>query len=229
MSSLKEAVVISVGGSLIAPSKISTKFLKAFKTTIKKEIEAGRRFVIIVGGGNTAREYQKAARNLTTLTPVDIDWLGIHATRLNAHLLRTIFHKEAHPVIIKNPNNAPRTRKHIIIAAGWKPGASTDYDAVLIAKTLGIKRMVNLSNIDYVYDKDPKKYKAAKPIKTMKWNKFRQLLPKKWDPGLNAPFDPIAAREAEKLGMEVAIINGNKIERFTSYLKGRLFSGTIIN
>jgi uridylate kinase len=54
------------------------------------------------------------------------------------------------------------------------------------------------------------------------------LLPKEWDPGLNAPFDPIAAEKAESLGLEVTILNGQKIENFRDYLDGRKFDGTVI-
>ena len=173
--------------------------------------------------------HQKAAQAVTKLTSEDIDWLGIHGTRINAHLFRAIFYKEAHPVIITNPKTKiPRT-KSIVIAAGMRPGASTDYRAVLIAKQLGTRRVVNLSNIDYVYTKDPKRYKNAEPIKEMTWSAFRKLLPKKWDPGAHAPFDPIAAKEAQKLNLEVAIINGNKLAELEKYLIGKRFRGTLIN
>jgi uridylate kinase len=230
MSPQKETVIISVGGSLIVPDKISTSFLKKFRALLLEEVENGKQFVIIAGGGKTARNYQHAADALTTLTNEDIDWLGIHATRLNAHLLRAIFHEYAHPVVIKSPDKTPaRSRKKILIAAGWKPGWSTDYVAVKIAEQLNAKKMVNLSNIDYAYDKDPKKYKDAQAIKESSWKDFRALLPKEWDPGLSAPFDPIASKYAQKLGMEVALINGSKLQELKKYLNKESFTGTIIH
>ena len=228
MAKKSDTVVISVGGSLIVPDSIDEKFLKNFKKVILKHTRRGTKFVIITGGGKTCRNYQNAANKVTKLTDNDLDWLGIHTTRLNAHLMRAIFYKEAHPVIVKNPKSNINANAKIIIAAGWKPGWSTDYDAVLIAKNIGATKVVNLSNINYVYTKDPKKYKSAKPIKSINWKDFRKLLPKKWDPGLSAPFDPIAAREAEKIGLEVAIINGKKLGEFEKYLNGKAFSGTVI-
>jgi uridylate kinase len=33
---------------------------------------------------------------------------------------------------------------------------STDFDAVMLAKNFGAKKVINLSNIDYAYDKDHK-------------------------------------------------------------------------
>jgi uridylate kinase len=224
----KETIVMSVGGSLIVPDQIDHAFLASLKKLVLKYIKRGERFVIITGGGRTAREYQKAADELTNLTKEDIDWLGIHATRLNAQLLRAIFYKQAHPVIIKDPTRKITTNKEVIIAAGWKPGWSTDYDAVLLGKNLKARRVINLSNINYVYDKDPRRFPDAKPFKKMSWSEIRAILPKKWDPGLNAPFDPIAAKEAERLKLEVAIINGKKLAEVEKYLDGKPFTGTVI-
>ena len=224
-----ETVIISLGGSLIVPDEIDIAFLKEFKKIILKHTNKEKRFVIITGGGKTCRKYQAAANSITKLTDEDMDWLGIHVTRLNAHLMRSIFHKEAHPRIIKNPTEKMNFRENILIAAGWKPGCSTDFDAILLAKNLDVKKLVNLSNIDYAYDKDPNKFKDAKPIFNTTWKEFRKILPKKWDPGLNSPFDPIASKEAEKLGMEVAILNGKNLENFDKYLSGKEFSGTRIH
>ena len=229
MEHTKERVVVSVGGSLIVPDQIDTDFLKNFHKLIIDKVESGAFFCIIAGGGVTARRYQDAARSVTPLIRNDLDWIGIHATRLNAQLLRNIFVEHAYPHVIKNPTVEIQTNMPIIIAAGWKPGCSTDYDAVLIAKNLGATRLVNLSNIDYVYDSDTKKNKNAKKIEKINWADFRKLIPEEWDPGLSAPFDPIAAKEAEELGLEVAIINGAKLEEFSNYLDGRPFVGTVIS
>lgn len=156
--------VISLGGSLLVPQEIDLSFLKKFKNVIEQEIK-DKKFIIIVGGGKTARNYQQAAKKLVNITNEDLDWLGIHATRLNAHLLLTIFRDKAYYRIIKNPREKVKFKEKILIAAGWKPGFSTDYDAVLLAKTYGTNIIINLTNIDYVYDKDPNKHKDAKPFK----------------------------------------------------------------
>jgi len=226
----QETVVISVGGSLIVPDQIGIPFLKRFKKFVLKQVGAGRRLAIITGGGKTARRYQDAARRVSKLTADDLDWLGLHATRLNGHLLRTIFRDIAHPVIITNPDdvlNVPATAK-LIVAAGYRPGASTDLRAVQIAIHLGAHRLINLSNIDYAYDKDPRKDKNASPIRESDWPSFRRILPKRWSPGLSAPFDPIAARKAQKAGMDVAIINGAKLTQVDRCLSGQRFIGTHI-
>jgi uridylate kinase len=221
-------IVISVGGSLIVPDEIDSKWLRDFKNFIEDYISKGYRFIIITGGGKTARKYQNAAKEITELASDDLDWIGIHSTRLNAHLMRTIFRNFSHPQIIKDPTEKINFKEKILIAAGWKPGCSTDYDAVLLAKNFSVKKVINLSNIDYVYDKDPKKFSHAKLIKDINWKDFRKIVGDKWDPGLNAPFDPIAAKESEKLKLEVAIMNGKNLSNLSDYLENKNFIGTII-
>ena len=225
----RERIVVSVGGSLIVPDAIDTDFLSRFKTLILEKVQRGFTFSIIAGGGKIARRYQSAANMVTPLSRQDLDWIGIHSTRLNGQLLRNIFVGYAHPQVVKNPTIDIDAEEPIIIAAGWQPRCSTDYDAVLIAKNLGSTHLVNLSNIDYVYDSDPRKNPEAKKIEKISWADFRKVIPEEWDPGLSSPFDPIAAKEAEALGLEVAIINGAKIEEFSNYLDGKPFVGTIIS
>lgn len=228
----QETIVISVGGSLIVPGDhIDTHFLSSLRDLIETETANGRRFILIAGGGKTARKYQEAAAEVATLTRDDLDWLGIHATHLNGHLLRTVFRDIAYPIMIKNPDevlDVPEGEK-VIVAAGYRPGCSTDLRAIQIAERVGAKKVINLSNIDYVYTADPKVDPSATKIEDITWAEFRKLIPESWDPGLNAPFDPVAAREAEAKGIEVAAINGTKLVSLTSYLDQRPFTGTRIH
>jgi uridylate kinase len=224
-----ERIVVSVGGSLIVPDQIDVTFLKQFKELILEKVHRRYSFIIIAGGGKTARRYQEAANQVTPLSPQDTDWIGIHSTRLNAQLLRNIFVGYAHVQVVKNPMIEVDADEPILIAAGWQPGRSTDYVATLMAKNLGAKKLVNLSNVDYVFDKDPRTHPHAKPIREISWHDFRALMPSEWDPGLSAPFDPVAAKEAEILGLEVAIINGAKLEEFDNYLDNKSFVGTVIS
>lgn len=231
----KETFIISLGGSLIVPSEeIDWKFLKKFKELIIREINKNKRFVIITGGGQICRTYQKAAGKVTKLTDDDKDWLGVHTTRLNAHLIKTIFREYAHPRINKNPRTKENLKKHfqkgesIMVAAGWRPGWSTDFVATILAERLNAKTVLNLSNISNVYDKDPNKNKDAKKITEISWKNFRKIVGNTWDPGLNMPFDPIASRKAEQLKLEVIIADGKKIKNLENILEGKKFVGTVI-
>ncbi|HLD56960.1 MAG TPA: UMP kinase [archaeon] len=226
MSNQKENVIISLGGSIVVPEKINIEFLMKFKYMILKHLPT-KRFFIIIGGGRTAREYQNAALVVSSVDDEDRDWLGIHATRLNAHLLRTIFKKHAYKRVLKNPTEKPEFEEDILIAAGWKPGFSTDYDAVLIARNYNAKTIINITNAGFVYDKDPRKFPEAKPLTKISWKSFRKLVGNKWSPSLNMPFDPVASRMAEKLKLKV-IITGPDLKNLENILQGRNFTGTII-
>ncbi len=221
--------IISLGGSLIVPDQIDDKFLSGFKKIIEGQVKKGRRFLIITGGGRTARRYAQAARALKALNRTDLDWLGIHSTRLNAHLLRTIFRDRAHARIITNPRRTETAKEPIVIAAGYRPGWSTDYVAVLLAKKFGFKTILNLSNIDYVYDKDPRKYMHAKAYKKISWHEFRKLVGNKWDPGANVPFDPVASKLAHRLRITVVTLNGRQLSNLENFLENKAFKGTIIS
>lgn len=229
----KETVVMSVGGSLIVPDGIDTTFLTNLKNLIHTQASthSGRRFIIIAGGGRTARGYQDAASAVTELTPEDLDWMGIHATRLNGHLLRTVFRDIAHRVVITNPDEVLdlHPSEQVIIAAGYRPGCSTDLRAIQIATRVGATKVINLSNTDYVYTDNPHTNPDAVKIEDITWAEFRKLIPEDWAPGLSAPFDPIAAREAEARGIEVAQINGLKLDALSDYLDNRPFVGTKIH
>jgi len=227
-----ERIIVSLGGSLIVPDGIDWRILKAFREFVMRETDKGRRFVIGAGGGRTARRYIDAAGEVTPVTDEDGDWLGIHSTRLNAHLIRTIFRDLAHPKISTNRNDLDEfsdAEEPILVSGGWHPGSSTDYCAALIAERLGSEHIVNLSNIDYVYDRDPRKYPDARRFEKMTWAEFRGIVGDEWNPGMSSPFDPIASKLAEERGMEVAILSGSDLGNVSRYFAGEPFEGTIIS
>ncbi|PIX62185.1 UMP kinase [Candidatus Uhrbacteria bacterium CG_4_9_14_0_2_um_filter_41_50] len=223
-------IILSIGGSLIVPSgSPDVMFLKALKKFVDAQIKIGNKIVIVSGGGKTARHYIDAASGVQKVVDEDLDWLGIHATRLNGHLLRTIFRKVAHPAVIKDPTKTPRKWKSsVLIAAGWKPGWSTDYVACRIAKRLGVDMVINASNIDYVYDKDPKKFKDAVPVEEMRWKAFQDIVGYTWHPGTSAPFDVVASGFCHRNKMKVAIVNGDDFKNISALVAGRGFRGTIL-
>ncbi len=221
--------VISVGGSLIVTSEgVDVAFLRKFRIFILDQIKKGNRFYLVVGGGTTARNYVSAAQRTTKISDKTRDWLGISATSLNAQLLKTIFGSYAHSQIINNPTRKITTDSKIILASGYKPGWSTDHCAVLLAKSCNIDTVINLSNIDYAYDKDPGKFSDAKKLENISWTEFQKIVGLKWVPGLHAPFDPIASLESAKNKMKVLILNGHNIKNLNDCLAGRKFRGTII-
>jgi len=223
-----QTYILSVGGSLIVPEEVDTEFLKKFRALILEKVKKGDKFVIICGGGKINTRYNEAAQKVTKISDADLDWLGIHVTRLNAQFVRLLFGSLAHREVIINPTKKIKIAKSVVIGAGYKPGWSTDYDAVMIAKVSVAKTVINLSNIDYAYTDDPRTNPEAKPIKNISWKDFRKIVGNVWKPRMNKPFDPIASKLAEKSKIKVIILNGKNIKNLERCLAGKKFEGTVI-
>ncbi|MFH2062732.1 MAG: UMP kinase [bacterium] len=227
--SSSETFVLSLGGSLINPDgRVDDRYLGRFRSLILAQVKLGRKFAIICGGGSLAREYQRASSAVVRLTSRELDLLGIEATRMNGHLVRTVFRDMAHPEMVLNPTLPLRVRHSIVVSAGWKPGCSSDYEAVLLAKKLAASTVINLTNIDYVYDRDPKRHPDARPLKEMGWKEYRKLVGSKWVPGSNLPFDPVASKLAHESGLRVIIADGGRLDNLKKILDGDRFRGTVI-
>ena len=184
-------VVVALGGSIVHPGEIDTKFLKNFKKFLAPFLRSGTRFVLVVGGGALARKFQDAAGIVAKVNDEDKDWIGIHSTRLNAHLLRTIFRDVADPVIIDSQTKIVRPSYPVTIGAGWRPGWSTDYVALKIAADLGVHEAIIAGKPAYVYDKDPK-YPGAKKFTALTWRRYGRLIPKNGSRGCMPPWIPWA-------------------------------------
>jgi uridylate kinase len=232
MVGLEKKIVISLGGSLIVPKAgIDTVFLTQLNAFIRTKLaqDPALQFFLICGGGSTTRSYQKAAREVVGEIPAeDVDWLGIHATRLNGHLLRTIFADIAHPKMLEHYNEIPEVRESVIVGAGWKPGHSTDYCAVQMATNYGASVVLNLSDISQVHDKDPKEFPDARPLERLNWDSLLQITGEVWSPGLNVPFDPEASKLARNSGLTVVLLSGKDFDNLDRFFTGEEFLGTVI-
>ena len=227
--------VLSVGGSIISPDKPDSAFLSKFLTSIKKYFEENpdTGLILVCGGGAPARDYQKAYREVIT-SPEEQDsniqdWIGIKATHINAQLVKAVFGNLCKDEVVTNPTSEDvKFTGRVLVAGGWKPGFSTDTDAVYLAKRFGAKKVINLSNIKKVYTDDPRKNPDAKPIDSISWDDFRKIVGDEWNPGKNAPFDPIASKMAQESGLKVYCADGRNIENTLAILKDEKFEGTVI-
>ena len=222
--------LLTLGGSLLAPKGgPNLSFLLKFKSFIEARLKLNEKFILVVGGGNVAREYIEIAKKIQKTSNYDLDNLGIKATHLNAYLLKSILSKFTHEQIVLDPSKKEEFKKPILIAGGYKPGWSTDYVATVLAKEYSISKIINLSNIDYIYDSDPNLNKRAKKIEKMSWADYRKIIAKKWVPGLKTPFDPVASSLAQRLNIELISINGKKFKNLENLLNQKKFKASIIS
>jgi len=224
--------VISLGGSIVAPEGVDGKFLTDFADLVRGLLEEDkeRRFIFVVGGGGPARAWQNAYKEICkgAVSDEEADWIGIMATRLNAQLVKAVMAEWCFQDVVTDPTLAQPISGRVLVAAGWKPGFSSDNDAVLLAGRFNAKTVINLSNIEKVYTGDPKKDPHAKPLDRISWDDFRAMVGDTWVPGTNVPFDPVASRHAQELGLKVICAAGRNLENLKNIVRGGDFTGTTI-
>jgi uridylate kinase len=224
--------VVSLGGSIVAPDSADGQFLKQCSQLIRGLINEDdeRRFIFVVGGGGPARAWQNAYREVCgdSTRDEEADWIGIMATRLNAQLVKAVMAEWCCQDVVTDPTCAEPLKGKVLVAAGWKPGFSSDNDAVLLAERFNAKIVINLSNIEKVYTADPRKDPSARPLDRISWADFRAMVGDEWVPGKNVPFDPVASRHAEKIGLKVICAAGRDLENLKKIICGGEFTGTTI-
>jgi len=221
-------VVISLGGSLIAPpGGVDIFFLKKFRKLIFDFVKKRYKFVIVCGGGDACRKYQVAAKEVAGLSGKDLDWVGIYVTWLHANFVRGLLGGIAGANIITDPTVKLNWNSKVLVAGGWMPGRSTDFDAVKLAQGLGAGTVINISNVDYVYDRDPK-ITGAKKIEKMNWKDLQKIVGTKWSPGAHVPFDPIATKLGAQLGVVLKFVSGADLLQVSRAIVGDKFKGTIV-
>jgi len=236
-------IVISIGGSLLTKDTsldnpdTYTKNFNRYAKTIKQLYDDGNQLVVVCGGGTSARMFQKIGRHFTKDIEM-LDRLGIIATDLNAYLFIAALEKLesgiVHNVVMKDPNDVrfagfETEWKKIIVCSGWKPGCSTDLDAALQAEAIGAEVVINATNIDGVYTKDPKQFENAKKINRMSYIDFRKIisaLPQ--TPGEYRLFDLKAIDVLQRRKIKLIIIDGNDPEEILRAAGGGEHKGTTI-
>ncbi|MFP3950344.1 MAG: UMP kinase [Candidatus Micrarchaeia archaeon] len=222
------SVVISLGGSMVnGTGNPDIAFLKKFKAILKGKEKIG----IVVGGGKIARDYVNAASNFSK-NQFWGDSLAVQATRLNAALVTRVFSKEACPLVFQDFESAAlaASQHRVVVMGGTIPGITTDTDSVLLAEAIGAKRLINLSNVDGVYDSDPSKNKKAKKFRKMSFSQLLSLAnaSDKRKPGTNFVFDVIACKLAARTKMELHFVGGKNLRDLPKAIKGKAHRGTII-
>lgn len=223
--------ILDLGGSIVAPELIDTDFLRKMRDFLigwLREDEA-RKVILIIGGGAAARKYQQAYKDAEP-SPLEeeLDWIGIMATRLNAQMVKALMGDWCLDPVVTDPTAVNAITGRVLVAAGWKPGWSTDYDAVLLAETFGAGTILNLSNIKKVYTADPKLDPSARPLDAISWEEYQKMCGDTWTPGKNTPFDPVATKKARELKLKVIAADGKNLENLGKIFRDEEFEGTLI-
>jgi uridylate kinase len=195
-----EFKVLSIGGSILVQDTVDTDFIEKLIELLKT---SDNKFILVVGGGKIARLLATANPNLTNDAK---DRIGIATTRANAQLLIENLIASGLDVNKTVLTDTDIEEGHnIYIMGGLTPGRTTDDVATQMAIKHGAKTVINLSNIDGVYNKDPK-LPDANFLPKLSWDNFLSMFDTH-APGIHAPFDPVAAKRAKENGLQVIVAN----------------------
>ena len=221
-----KTIVISIGGSVILSKDIDFKYYKKLADLIMR-IAKDYKIYIIVGGGKIARDYIKIGRKLN-FDEKTLDIFGILVTRINAKLLTNII-KNSNSKIPETTDNALKMKNRIIIMGGTIPGHSTDYVGSEIASKTKAEKFIIATNVNGVYDKDPKKYNDAKQIIEITPDKLINKYGISWkSAGCNVVIDGPALNVIKNKDLLTYVLNGKKIEELEKVLLDKKFNGTVI-
>lgn len=226
---MKKILVLSLGGSTIIPNKVNTTFLKAFKKIIHKH-EKTYKFIIVTGGGHLARDHIKALKQINASKKIQ-SLAGISATRNNARFMNYFFNREPKNGIPLTLQELQKDLKKMNIifcgGLGYKANQTSDATAAHIARYFKTE-FVNITNVDGLFTKDPKKHNNAKLIPIISYKQFYKMTTKtKFNPGQHFVLDQTAAKIIMQHHIKTTII-GNNPKNLDNFLSGKKFKGTLI-
>ncbi|MGI0020177.1 MAG: UMP kinase [Nitrososphaera sp.] len=169
----KDRIVIKLSGKVFSGEGDDIKKYAAMLGELAARVQP----VVVAGGGKVARHYIGIARGFG-LDEASLDIMGIEVSRLNAKLLIAALGKKAHPAVpadLEQVTEAAASGK-VIVTGGLHPGQSTNATAALIAEKVGAKRFVNATDVDGIYDSDPRSNKKARLFKEITTKQCRELL-----------------------------------------------------
>ena len=212
-------VAISLGGSLLNQTpEAHTRYAE----TLIQLKERGHQLIVVTGGGRPARPWISLAKQLGA-DPYTQDRLGIHATHLNALLLIAALGPHAHPHIHRRGSEIKRNLDDkILVGGGHLPGSSTDYRAVLFAEAAGAEYVINATDVDGVYDRNPKLNPDAVKLDriTHYWLEKIILENAEQAPGEYGLFDLKAVRRAKKLKLPLIFVDGKDPQEIARAIEG---------
>lgn len=230
---VRKTLVISLGGSLIFSKKnggINNEFLEKFKKILRKHSRKYK-FVVVSGGGNVARKYMSSL-NKSGKSKYIQNIMGIAVIRVNTRFMSYFFDMNPEkdlPRSMKDIKNL-LLKNNIVFSYGpsrYEQDQTSDSTSAKIARYLKAE-FVNLTNVQGLYNKDPRKNKNAKLIKKISPNDlYKKARAMKFHPGQHFVIDQYASKIILKDKIKTYILGGN-LKNFENFLNNKKFIGTVV-
>lgn len=222
-------IVIAIGGSILLKEYDYQKFQEY--SEILKSLSNEHKLFVVVGGGKPARDYISVIRDLNG-GEAQCDDIGIEVTRINAKLLLTALGDYAYQRVPHNFQEALEfsASGKIIVMGGTEPAHSTDAVSAILAEYIHADKLINLTSVDGMYNKDPNKYEDAELIKEITASEMMDFISgKDTKAGTYEFFDMTAIQMIKRSSIETVIANGYTPENLTRVINGEDIGTKIIN
>lgn len=242
-----ESWIIKYGGSFVIPGEqYDISALEELVSLVREHVD--KQFIFVIGGGKLCRNINDASIGLlkkalgegNPLVGVALDELGIAVTKINGrfvldYLTRELGEDLVFDDIVDYPEMSVKTSKRVIIATGYKPGVSSDYDMMLLARAYSVSKAFKISNFPVVLDVKAVEFDKSKigeyvSLPVMSWDKMLGLVGEKFIPGGSYPLDPSSAilgSELAKKNPQFTLFIGEK-HQLSAMLSGKDFVGTVV-
>jgi uridylate kinase len=229
----KKRVVIKLSGSIFRLSDKNGQDYNDYYNTFKQysdvliNLTNNVQPIVIAGGGSIARLYINFARKLG-LDEASLDLLGIAISRLNAKLLIASLGNYAYPDVPMSLDDIGRfvESNKIIVSGGLHPGQSTNATSALIAEKTGASEFINATDVNGIYDSDPRKNNNAQLFEKIEVNKLLNMLLKESSmAGEYDLLDIVALKVIERSKIKTKVILSDPTN-ISNTIQGRNYIGT---
>ncbi len=233
---MSENIVIKFGGSLLfnEDRTINSGKIEEFCQILKSNTSFNKT-IIVCGGGLFAREYIKSMRELGSNEAL-CDLIGIEVSRLNSMIIRNCLKHDAVSFIPRSVEELSLALMFdgFIVMGGLQPGQSTTSVSLEVSEYINSKKIVILTDVDGIYDKDPKKNSDAKMYKKISLSELQTLIlksakNKQASAGEYRIFDAVSLQILKRSKIKAYIMSGLNLKEFKKFWNGSEdIHGTII-
>ncbi len=220
--------MISLGGSIFSREEgVDIEYVKEFSNAILELAESNELF-IVAGGGKTARRFINAGRNLGANEDL-LDRLGIMATRLNALVVSAALGERGLDFVPERVEGTDDIGPDkIFVMGGTVPGHTTDAVSAMLAAHVNANLFINATNVDGVYEHDPRKNPRAKRFEKLTYDELLKIVKTdEYQAGTSTVIDPKAAKIIHENSIKTIILDGRKVENIVDAVKGEVRGTTV--
>jgi uridylate kinase len=204
--------VVKIGGSLLFTSDQQYELTryKEYAQLIQQVKNQGHEIILVVGGGSLAKSLVEKGQQLGGKRDA-LDYLGIAATWVSAQLMITALGELAYPVPVMTEEQllALQQDERLLVLGGLEPGQSTNAVAARVAELTQSEVLLNVTDVEGVYDCDPKQSDQAKLLTRLTVTELQNIIASlASEPGTYPLFDKRALEIVKRSSVEIWFVSG---------------------